>query len=84
MARKLLRAIDASNEGVRRLRELLRTRSAATLARKLACDSTAIRRWAREDRMPTAEWREALERELGIPRGAWEEPLGAEPPTERR
>lgn len=82
--RKLLRAIDASNEGVRRLREVLRSRSAAVVARLVGCDATAIRRWAREERTPTAEWRTVLHSELGIAESAWEEPVGAEPPTERR
>lgn len=82
-ARKVLRAVDASNEGVRRLREILRSRSAAVVAKRLGCDSTAVRRWAREERTPTPEWRKVLDEVLGIPESSWETPLGAEPPTER-
>lgn len=72
MARSILRAKDAPNDGVRRLREMLRWQSAAQLARKIGCDATAVRRWARALRTPTPEWRVILQTALGIPLEAWE------------
>jgi transcriptional regulator with XRE-family HTH domain len=72
MAREILRAKDAPNDGVRRLRELLRFQSAAQVATRLACDATAIRRWSRGDRTPTPESRSAMQEKLGIPVEAWE------------
>jgi ribosome-binding protein aMBF1 (putative translation factor) len=72
MARKILRARDAPNDGVRRLRELVRFQSAAQLAKKLGCDSTAVRRWARATRTPEPEWRDIMRKQLGIPLASWE------------
>lgn len=81
--RRILRPNEASNDGVRRLRELLRSKSAVTLARALACDPTAVRRWAREERAPGPEMRDAMEKYLGIPMTSWEAPPGLAPDTMR-
>lgn len=72
MARQILRASESPNDGVRRLRELLRYQSAARLAMRLGCDSTAVRRWARGARTPSPAWRERLYDVLGIPVESWE------------
>lgn len=72
MARKILRAKDAPNDGVRRLRELLRYQSAAQLAERLGCDHTAVRRWSRAARTPEPTWRDRMFDVLGIPVEAWE------------
>ena len=69
--RALARADEAPNDGVRLLLELLRVRRATVLARRLGCDATSVRRWARARRMPSPEWRERLA-VLGIPVEAWE------------
>ena len=74
MARKLLRADDAPTEGARRLREMLRTKTLAQLARKTACDLSAVRRWAVGERTPSGAFRERLHDALGIPEQAWEIP----------
>ena len=72
MARTLLRAREAPNDGIRRLREQLRYQSAAQLATRIGCDATAIRRWARAIRTPGPEWRDRMREVLGIPIDAWE------------
>lgn len=72
MPRIILRARDATNDGVRRLREQLRFQSAAQIARRLASDATAVRRWARGARTPGPEWRSRMREVLGIPVEAWE------------
>ena len=72
MARQILRAKDAPNDGVRRLREQLRYQSAAQLAERLGCDHTSVRRWSRAIRTPTPEWRDRMSDVLRIPVEAWE------------
>lgn len=76
MPRKVLAAIEAPNDGVRHLRELLRFRAAAQVALRLGCDATAVRRWAKGDRTPGPAWRDRLSNVFGIPSRAWEEPPG--------
>ncbi|MDX6479495.1 MAG: hypothetical protein QOG85_5 [Gaiellaceae bacterium] len=73
MPREILRAIEAPNDGVRRLRELLRFQSAAQLALRIGSDPTAVRRWAHAKRTPTPQWRQQMETVLKIPVYAWED-----------
>jgi len=72
MPRKQLRPQDASNEGVRQVREALLRMSSAALARLLACDPSSVRRVAREERAPSPEMRERYRKVLGTPPTAWE------------
>lgn len=74
MPRKYLRPEDATNEGVRQLRAALQHMSSAALARRLACDPSAVRYIAREVRVPGPEMRERFASVLGTPAAAWEEP----------
>lgn len=72
MPRTILAVEEAPNEGARRLRALLLTRSLGQIAQRLACTTTAVRHWARGDRMPSSSWRDAMADELGIPAAAWQ------------
>jgi len=71
-ARVLLSASNAPNDGVRLLRELLRTRSLDQIARPLGCRRTSVHGWARGAHLPTPAWRERLEKIWGIPVASWE------------
>lgn len=91
MARELLRPTDATNEGARRLRELLRRRTFGALAKQLRCDERAVRMWAREEAKPSLLLRARVEDVLGIGANTWDEPPGSDvytagrdPPTARR
>lgn len=70
--RTIHRAEDATTEGMRLLRIVLRRQTAARLAKRLACTDAAIRLWARGARTPGATMRDVLERELDIAAEAWE------------
>lgn len=72
MPRVLLRAEDAPNDGVKRLREVLRRISATIVGRKIDRSPATVRRWARAKRTPDAASRDLMEQNLGIPSGAWE------------
>lgn len=72
MPRKVLAVDEATNEGSRALRALLRRLTLGQLARMLKCTPSTVRKWAVEIRTPTAKWRERLLDELGIPLEAWE------------
>lgn len=91
VTRELLRPADATNEGARRLRELLRRRTFGALARLLACDERAVRLWAREACRPSLRLRLRAEERLSIPADSWDEApdsdvydAGNDPPTERK
>lgn len=73
-ARHLLRPDDAPNEGARRLRELLRTRTFGQIARKLGCDLSGVRRWAVGTWNPDRRMRERLWEEFAIAVEVWDEP----------
>lgn len=85
-----LRPSDATNEGSRRIRELLRRTSYGAIARKLRVDERAVRLWAREERVPNAimreRWRDVYAWEPDI----WDAPpardsyVGSEPTTTKR
>lgn len=87
--RALLAPAEATNEGSRRLRELLKKQSFGALARRLRCVGGTVRFWAREERKPNLVMRDRIEIVLGIPAAAWDEPPSADdycelPPTGRR
>lgn len=86
--RALLLPSDATNEGARRLRELLRRHSFGWIARKLRCDEKSVRTWAREEGKPNLQMRARIAQELGLPEVAWDESpdayAGAEPATTKR
>jgi len=88
--RALLLPREATNEGARRLRELLRKQTFGGLARRLRCDERSVRSWAREENRPSLVMRARIAEVLGILEDAWDaapasdvyEP-GADPPTAR-
>lgn len=91
IARELLRPADATNDGSRRVRELLRRRTFGAIAKQLRCDERAVRMWAREDTKPSLVLRARIEDVFAIPASAWdEEPTpdvyaaGKDPPTARK
>lgn len=76
--RALLLPRDATNEGSRQLRELLLRQSFGGIARRLSCDESSVRRWAREIVKPDRIMRAKIEQRLGIRAHAWDEPLEAD------
>lgn len=88
--RALLLPHEAETEGGRLLRDLLRKRSFAALARQLRCDEGSIRAWAREEGKPGLQLRARAAELLGIPERAWDLPrsldlyAGSEPETTKR
>src|SRR5688572_25601704 len=88
--RALLLPRDATNEGSRRLRELLRKHTYAALARRLRCDEGTVRRVARELGKPGLLLRARAYEVLGITEPSWDEApssdvyAGEEPETTRR
>lgn len=79
----------ATNDGSRRLRELLRQQSFGGLARRLRCDERAVRWWAREEFKPSRLMRARLLEVLAIPEDAWDlapssDPYASGPATRRR
>lgn len=72
MPRVLRRAEDAPNDGVKRLREVLRRLSATIVARRIDRTAATVRRWASATRTPDPDSRDKMEQNLGIPSGAWE------------
>lgn len=87
--RALLLPEDATNEGSRRLRKLLRRHSFAAIGRRLRCDERTVRRLAREEGKPSLLIRARGREVLGISELAWDEApwsdiyAGSEPPTMR-
>lgn len=79
----------ATNEGARRLRELLRKHSAGSLAKRLRCDEKSVRNWARGVK-PSRVHRWRIHEVLGIVVEAWDSApasdcyTGAEPATTRK
>jgi hypothetical protein len=67
---------DATNDGSRRLREILRRRTFAAVALDLLCDEGAVRRWAHEKGKPCAILRTRAHEHatIAIPFSAWDEP----------
>lgn len=68
----LLRPSEAPNAGARRLREILKTRTYAQIARKIACDLSGVRRWALGDWCPDRRRRMLLEEHFDIPFESWD------------
>lgn len=89
LRRALLLPRDATNEGARRLRELLRRHTYAWIAKRLRCDEKAVRSWAHEGSKPGLLLRARIADVLRIPEAAWDEPpskdtyAGEDPPTTR-
>jgi hypothetical protein len=87
--RALLPPTEASSDGARRLRELLRKQSFGAIARRLRCDESAVRFYASEARKPNLVMRARIREVLEIPESSWDEaPVAdpyatSEPPTRR-
>ena len=77
--RALMRPEDATNEGSRCVRVLLRRMTFGALARRLRCDERSIRRYAREEQKPDLIMRARAYRELAIPEDAWDEAPRTDP-----
>lgn len=85
---------EATSEGQRRLRVLLRRLTFGAIARVLRCDESTVRGWAKRPTRPHLTMRAAMERapQIGIPEWTWDEPpvvdpdpyAGGEPRTTRR
>lgn len=88
--RALLLPQEATTEGVRLLRDLLRRHSFAALARRMRCDEGSVRAWAREESKPGLILRARGVDVLGISERAWDDPrssdlyAGSEPETTKR
>ena len=76
-SRALLAPCDATNEGTRRLRELLRRQTFGAISRRLKCNERSVRHWAREEAKPGLLLRARVEEVLGIPAAAWDQPARA-------
>jgi hypothetical protein len=76
--RALLLPAEATTEGSRRLRELLRKQTCAAIARKLRCDESAVRFYAREARTPDLVMRARIREVLGWDEAIWEAPPAAD------
>lgn len=84
-----LKPEEAGNEGQRRLRELLRTKTYDEIAVELRVDESTVRGWARGKSRPSTTLRERCRVAFAWPLGVWDEapskafaPDAAEPPTE--
>jgi transcriptional regulator with XRE-family HTH domain len=88
--RELFLPHEAPNEGARILRELLRRQTFAAIARRLRCDESAVRAWARGTGKPSHLLRARAADVLAIPERSWDEPrssdlyAGSEPETTKR
>lgn len=71
--RALLLPGEASTDGVRRLREILRRQTFGAVAFRLRVDERSVRRWAREECRPSRLERDRAAEVLGIPHAAWDE-----------
>lgn len=82
--------VDATNEGSRQLRELLRKSTFGALARRLRCDERSVRWWASEKFKPARVMRARMKDVLSIPEDAWDDKpssdvyAGEDPATTRR
>jgi hypothetical protein len=81
-ARALLLPGEASTEGVRRLREILKRQTFGAVARRLSCeglscDESSVREWAREEKRPSRRYRLRAQEVLGIPGSSWDETVCA-------
>lgn len=72
MPRKVLPVEEATNDGSRALRVLLRRLTLGQLARQLKCAVSSVRKWALGARTPTAHWRAKMYEVLGVPLDSWE------------
>lgn len=83
-------AADATSEGSRQLRELLRKQTFGSLARRLRCDERSVRWWASERFKPSRLMRARMFEVVAIPEDAWDVPpssdlyAGEDPATTRR
>lgn len=90
LRRRLLPPTEATTEGSRRLRHLLRRLTFAAVARRFRCDEGSVRRWAREEGKPSLQYRATGAVVFAIPEAAWDEPplidvyATEAPPTARR
>jgi transcriptional regulator with XRE-family HTH domain len=71
--RALLLPDEATSEGARLLRAILRRQTFGAIARRLGCDESLVRRWAREERRPSRVLRLRAADVLGIPGASWDE-----------
>lgn len=69
-----LRPVDAKNDGVRRLREVLLRTTQAELARRLRAVPNTLGQWVRGERSPEPAMRTRLHEVLQIPVFAWDLP----------
>lgn len=87
--RALLLPREATNDGARRLRELLRKQTFGGVARRLRCDERSVRSWAREENRPSLVMRARIRDVLGVLEDAWDDAPtsdvydAADPPTTR-
>ncbi len=72
--RALLAPHEATTEGSRRLRELLRRQTFDAVARTLGCDLRTVRLWALEKAKPSRLLRTRVDESLKIPGDAWDDP----------
>lgn len=88
MARRILSANDAPNEGVRRLCQLLRYQTAPQLARRIGTTGRTVNRWANAEVTPSVESRAEMAKPppygFGIPLEAWEIGPGDDTAATRR
>jgi len=88
-AREILRPEEATNEGSRLLRVLLKKHTFGALAKRMRCDERSLRFWAREKWKPSLVLRARGEDVLGIRATAWDEApssdlyAGTDPSTRR-
>lgn len=71
--RALLLPSEATTEGVRILRELLRRQTSRAVARRVGVPHSTVLRWAREEFRPLLPQRARAVAALGIPEAAWDE-----------
>lgn len=64
---------EATNEGSRQLRKILRRQGAGWIARRLLCDERTARRYADEAQKPSLQMRARAQDVFGIPERAWDE-----------
>lgn len=81
--RAVLLPADATNEGSRLLRELLRRMSIGALAKKLTCDEKTVRMWAQEKGKPSLLmrvriWERRAALRVEIRERAWDDPPSAD------
>ena len=88
LRRDLLDPKEATNDGSRLLRLLLKEHTAGAIARRMRCDERTIRMWAREESKPGLVLRARGRKVLDIDETAWDEPpdtyVAGDPKTDRK